>query len=494
MITIPLVNKYPGTAVPFLLFDLSFLGMFLLVFPRPRIYSYTFFASFLFLGFWVKFMFHSYSGQSFIEPVGLFTGLPQQWDKGLYISAAAAMGLIVFRSLHLVYVRLYKRDKPHILNANQSLLKLPIWYIRYRNMIWSITLLCIVGLNLANVWGAYYQVGINTKVFLLFPFNLLAAWFINVGFGIWMSCLIFWEYHNKNKSLLIVVIAAFLEGVISSITALSRSMYLFRTIPYFIVITEKEFKAHFNIRKLALLGVIFCCLFALSLVSVSLLRLPLYYNLSMSSNPKIETAVPTPVVPQTDASTAVSTPVVPEAVTFKELPSGVKEAAKYELQNLFINRWIGMEGILAVASSRESLGVSYLMNALTEDPRTGVNSLYQRLSKSLYLESSKTTFMTIPGVVAILYYSGSIWYVFSGMLLVCVLMFVTELFCFYYLKNIFLISFIGLSMANVLCQMNFPYLGLTFFIELWAALVVIWILQNKLNINRNMAASRQENL
>ena len=32
-------------------------------------------------------------------------------------------------------------------------------------------------------------------------------------------------------------------------------------------------------------------------------------------------------------------------------------------------------------------------------------------------------------------------------------------------------------MANVVCQLNFPYLGLIIFLQLWVALFFIWVLQ-----------------
>src|SRR5215471_15560667 len=81
VISIGPYRTYPGSAASFLAFDASFLLMVVLALPRPRIYTYTFLAAFLFLGFWVKFMAHMWVTYPFVEAIGKFGGSSSEWSE-----------------------------------------------------------------------------------------------------------------------------------------------------------------------------------------------------------------------------------------------------------------------------------------------------------------------------------------------------------------------------------------------------------------------------
>jgi hypothetical protein len=147
-----------------------------------------------------------------------------------------------------------------------------------------------------------------------------------------------------------------------------------------------------------------------------------------------------------------------------------------QLGALVIDRWVGLEGVLAIVSY-PSRDLSLLVNAVTEDPRAGVESTYQKLAGTRYKRSDTFTFLTVPGVVALLALSGSLLCVFAGMFGIGVLVLGTEIVADRWFRNDFLLSIIGASMAYVVCQMNFPYLTAIYFGQLWLGLVFLRIVQ-----------------
>jgi hypothetical protein len=147
-----------------------------------------------------------------------------------------------------------------------------------------------------------------------------------------------------------------------------------------------------------------------------------------------------------------------------------------QLGALVIDRWVGLEGVLAIVSY-PSRDLALLANSLREDPRSGVESTYQKLAGTRYKHSETFTFLTVPGVVALLALSGSLLCVFAGMFGIGLFVLGTEIVADRWFRNGFLLSIIGASMAYVVCQMNFPYLTAIYFGQLWLSLVFLKIIQ-----------------
>ena len=84
-----------------------------------------------------------------------------------------------------------------------------------------------------------------------------------------------------------------------------------------------------------------------------------------------------------------------------------------------------------------------LMSAILENPKAGVDSLYQRVSKSYYVRRRKFTFLTVPGVSAVLLYSGSLAVVLGGMALITGLVLLTEMVAERLTRNPFLLGVAG---------------------------------------------------
>jgi hypothetical protein len=198
--------------------------------------------------------------------------------------------------------------------------------------------------------------------------------------------------------------------------------------------------------------------FVISLILVSWLRINIY---SLAYEPAL--------VPIPSQNTGIAKPVVGASASNQIIPM------LRQVTRLFVDRWIGLEGVLAVSSYR-ALGYDLLAQAVRENQRTGNDSLYQAISNSPYKASQRFTFLTLPGLVGVLFYSGSLAAVFTGTLLVTLLIVGTELIAFRITSNPLLCSMIAMGMANVACQMNFPYLAGVFLVQLWVAIAFVWLL------------------
>lgn len=430
----------PSSESTYWIFNLMMGLMLGLVFIRPYSYAYSFLAVFFCLGFQSKFIIHIFFGEPFIEPTGLFNGSVQQWDAGLIASASAAAGIFTARILHLAYLK-YKS------NERNETLAIPWLYINYRKSLWLLTIAAILIIAIWNKNAAIYQIGVNPKVVLPLHLNVLIAWLINWGFALWLACLVFWEQKYTLKSTWAIPIAVIFEGAIMSISSLSRSAYLFHAsaglIPW--VISMRR-------RKLFLIsyGVVsFILVLALTLYAVQMLRAKAF--------------LPTPAV-QAVALIVDSKPT--EDASAKILQASANsEHMLGQVASLFFYRWTGLEGVLAV-SSHPSKGFQLFKDAVNEDPRRGLDSIYQQIAGSKYRYSEDFTFLTLAGIASILYYSDSFTFVFFGMTLVSLLILVIEVTANKMTKNPYIISIAGVAMAYTVTQTTYPYLSAIFFLEL----------------------------
>jgi hypothetical protein len=139
-----------------------------------------------------------------------------------------------------------------------------------------------------------------------------------------------------------------------------------------------------------------------------------------------------------------------------------------QVRSLFLARWVGLEGVLAVSSYAKS-DLRLFEAALREDPRLGVRSMYQVIAGADHEDHSdggRYTFLTLPGVTAVLSYSGSATFVAFAMFCLTGLLRLIEHGLKRLTENEFLTAIGGVSIANVLAQLAFPYLALIFILQL----------------------------
>lgn len=136
----------------------------------------------------------------------------------------------------------------------------------------------------------------------------------------------------------------------------------------------------------------------------------------------------------------------------------------YEMGKLIVDRWVGLEGVLTVISS-DAKGTDLFLNALTENPSAGTEAIYQRMANAQYQAFENFTFMTIPGPIAVLLYSDSYFTLIGGLAFVFAVSFLLEFVAFRLLDNVITQAAIGVALAYLLVQTNFPRVLFFLFIE-----------------------------
>lgn len=85
-------------------------------------------------------------------------------------------------------------------------------------------------------------------------------------------------------------------------------------------------------------------------------------------------------------------------------------------EQLLLERWVGMEGVMAV-SSHPQQGWALFREALQEVPARKLSFYDSRIITSPYadFDFNKHNFISLPGVVAFLFYPGSFAFLVAGM-------------------------------------------------------------------------------
>jgi hypothetical protein len=447
---------YPGSWLALAAFHCCFLALVALIFPRPRLYVYTFLAGFLFLGFWPKVVAHLVWAVTLIEPVGEFTEVGNEWDGALHAASAGALGVIAVRCGYLMVGRARSREKRALIESES----VPWWFMRWRKPIWSLTLILIASVQLLNLRLAFFQVGVNPIVILPIHMNVPIAWLINIGFAIWIATLVHWDFRLNEGTLTKNLVAPIAEAFLTSVSSLSRLAFLTHAGPYVLALMEHwdDIRKTVKAKKLIRLSMAFMVLLFSGILVVFLFRIYYFHDFNKYVGKPYVTAS------KTQATMTFSTYV--EEVLVRQIPT------------LFVHRWVGLEGVLT-ASTAANRGNDLLIAAITDDPRKGGVSLYQKLAKPAYLSSDpgKFTFLSNAGVIAILVFSGSTLIVLVGMAFLTVTLVATEIATDSLTGNPFLVSIIGAGLANVLAQTTFPYLSLLYLLQLWIAVLFLWLVQ-----------------
>lgn len=414
------LHRYPGSTAVYLFFNLCIAALVIAAFPRPRLYGYIALALFLVMGLWTKTMVHTFWRVDFLEPVGAFAGAESDWDRALLAICAAAAGVVAVRLLHLWYRR--RKEIPETS-------PIPGWFLRHRRAVWSATVIGLVAVNVANLEFAFYQIGVNPKLLLPLRLHVLASWLVNIGGALWIAALAWWDHQAGRHTLA----TAFVEAFISSASAFSRLSYLVHAAPYWLVLLDRRRQLGIGNRWLGILAAAFILLFVASLYAVFWLR-----------------------------------------ATHYPANADLRHNLRSEVPQLVVQRWTGLEGVLAVTSAGQG-NFELLRRAITESPRGGVNSVYAQAAKPRYSDDAtrRYTFGSNVGPVALLLFSGSLAAVFAGMAVLAGSLVLTEELARRWTGNPFLVAVAGTALASVLSQTTFFYLTMIFFLQLWLAIAVL---------------------
>jgi hypothetical protein len=425
------VVQYPGNKIVFSLFCLAIFATAALAVRFPKQYAHFFLSIAWFVGFWVKYVFHQVTGSSYYEPHGRFDGLDASWDAVFLVVGVGVAGYLAGRLIAL----------PIIAPATDSLSKrtinVPVWWPLYRNLFWVAAGILILAILVANQEFGLLVRGYVAKYILPWPLGGLFAWITDIGLALLLALFLAWD-RQAGFGIILGFVALCVEGALLSVSTLSRGVYFFHTVPP--LVTEGVEGSVDKRRWLPLL-----------LVAVWI-------------------AVGVTIPSTTTALRLIGHDALP--VTQSELVASQsghfsRNVDEYDFgvfwqqfvtmsQLLLIDRWTGLEGVMA-SVSYPGKSWSLLAEAAAQRRSYGTVDVYTRkISGSTFNEEDAKTyhFASLAGPIAFFYFSGSLGVVFAGMTFLSVLISATELFWRWLVRDRVLVAMSGLYLALVVMQFS----------------------------------------
>lgn len=444
---------YTGSALVYALFSVIFLSVLLCGLLKPVSYGYFFLAAFTWLGFWVKLTSHLILKYPYTEAVGAFDGSPGSWDGVLLVASVAGCGMIIAKGVYALF------GKPTVsLNVKAGP---PAWHIGKRKSMWQALMFGIILLAAFNSFFGIHQLSLYPKTVFPWPTNWAVAWMLNIGAAMAVTTLVYWDARAK-KNIFWPLVAIIAEAFVSTVSVLSRGTFLFHAVPVLIAALKNRFiLAGLSRIKIFLCCVIFVASFILSLGIVGMLRDYYYSDATSKSASRTELHMK-----NFWAICSVKSLIV---------------RASRQVTGLAVDRWIGLEGVMAV-NSYPGKNMALLIAGLRERRHLGVIPIYERICNSHYqnLNRQKYQFATVSGGAAFFYYSGSLWAVLFGLFLLSFLVLAFEGIIGYLTGNPFLCSLIGMSAANFAAQFGTDPIQMSYsFAMMFLASAFLWMLERK---------------
>jgi len=421
IITALATNKYHGDGRIFLVFSIFF-NLLLLIGIRKNANFFDFFIGlFLWMGFWLKLTVRVLFFESkFSESTGAFDYSSDSFDTALIVSIVGAAALISASLLRERFVpkSIVKKFNDRELNQKKS------FYSKYRSCFLLIFLISFITIAIVNIQLGIYQKGEITKTVFPYGINGIVKWLILFGFSSFSAILLKIEIDEYEKVTIITIIIIILESFFSNTSLLSRGMILNSGALALggYILLKKNNLIKININNLIIGSIIFCVLFLISVMIVNDLRgngsgyARLYLGEIYDKKQEV-------LEPANDLDHA--TP-------------------------LLLNRWVGIEGVMSVSSSNR-LSWSLWNDAWSEKYSENTMGFYDlNLIESPYKNTdfTKHHHLSLPGIVAFLFYPGSLVFLFLSMLCIGLIASFIELYV-YKLggNNLILCSLISMVVA-----------------------------------------------
>jgi hypothetical protein len=380
---------YPGQGYIYVLFSLASNALLYFAFRRSAIFFDTFIGVFFWLGFWLKLTVRvAFMDSQFHEPVGNFSGTGAEFDKALLVATCGFLGLLVASYLRERYMFIYPGKQERI--AHVGLYNL---YQKHRKTILLLFVLSFVAVAVTNLYFGIYQRGAVPRTSLPYGIGGIYAWLLLFGLASISAMVLHFESSLMKQTTYLVAIISIIESFLSNVSLLSRGMILNTSaLAYGVLKNIKYSTLKTDYRFWAATLAIFIVLFGCSIILVNHIRTGESYE------------------------------------AFYRNVAG----NSYMTKPLFIDRWVGIEGVMAV-SSYPGQGWKLWGEAWKETYSQSITSFYDtNIITSPYtnMDATKYHYISLPGILAFCFYPNSFLFLFTCMLLLGLLAAAVEISVF----------------------------------------------------------------
>ena len=414
-------QNYNSSKINYLSFSLISNFLILFAVRKNAIFFETFFSLLLWLGFWFKFTCTIvFTDGVFREGVGMFNYSKESFDEVLFVAQIGISSFIIsgyFRQLFLFKYPI----KINFQNFKNNL------FSSGRKNIWLIFIIFYISIAFINFYFKIYQKGLLPIYDLNFIVSGIFKWLLLFGLSAFSATLVFYEFKFYKKFFFISMMIILFETFFTSFSMLSRGM-IFNALAllYGIYKFSKKIDTTNDFNYYLKSIILIFILFYISVSSVNYIRANYFYVgksvdfvLDLDKENK-------------KTQTQTQTEIPKKYASSKEINS--------EILYLIINRWVGVDGIMAVTSKKDLLSLKFLFSSFSERATKDTPTFYEltfgleenAVSSDLY-ENVKGN--TLPGILAFLYYSGSYLILFIGIFILSIIASYIEFISFKFSSN-----------------------------------------------------------
>ena len=449
------IINYSGNKVLYAIFSLISNYLIVFGFRKNAFFFDTFFSLLLWLGFWFKFTYviSSTDGYFYGQEIGDFNYSSNSFNDTLIVSSIGLTAFIIAGYIREFILFNY----PKKLQFN---FKNKTFFKKNRNKIWLAFLILTIIIGFLNFYFKIYQKGLIPTHNFNFLFSGVFKWLLLFGLTSISAIIIFLETNVFKKFLVSGSLLIFFETFLSSLSMLSRGM-IFNAFALFFGIYKFSSKLNIPNKLTYYLKSLFIILvlFYISVVSVNYIRAN-YFYVGESSQ-----------------------------FAYEKLKGKINKSEKTKLSSieqyhseiyyLLINRWVGIDGVMAVISKKELLNIDFFKKSLFEIPKPQGITFYESkfniktpVNEDKIYEKTKGN--TLPGIIAFFYYSGSYILLFIFIFFCCLIASFLEYFAFKLSnKNLIFSSLIGQLIAYRF--IHFGYLPQQSYLLFGAIIITIFL-------------------
>jgi hypothetical protein len=357
--------KYPGQGYIYVLFTVLSTTLLYVGFRKGAIFFDAFIGVFFWLGFWLKLTVRvAFMDGQFHEPVGHFDGSGAAFDRALLVTSCGFFGLLAASFIREKYVFAYPEKLTKV--PQEGLIQA---YQNHRKVVLLGFVVLFVTVAVTNFYFGIYQRGTIPRTILPYGLGGIYSWLLLFGLASMSALILHFEFTLNKKTSYPVAILSLLEGFLTNVSLLSRGMILNASaLGYGVFRSLKLYSIESNFRFFAVSFLIFILLFGSSIILVQHIRSEKDINLL-------------------------------------KIARGTKV--------LFLDRWVGIEGVMAVSSYPEQ-GWDLWSEAWKETLSNKMSFYDTNLITSPYkdIDMTKYHYISLPGILAFCFYPGSFPFLF----------------------------------------------------------------------------------
>lgn len=372
--------KYPGQASIYLVFTVICNALFYSGFRRNAIFFDTFIGVLFWLGFWLKLTIRvALMDGVFREDVGSFDGAGEAFDRALLVTCCGLLPLLLVSAIRerlgFSYpTRLSVTNRRGLLHYYQN---------NRQKVLLGFTVLVVL-VAVTNFQLGLYQRGELPRTVLPYGLRGVYTWLLLFGLASFSALILDFEFSRDRMTSYSIVVLTLLEGFLTNVSILSRGMVLNSSaLAYGVARSLKPKAIRPSYRLFAGWLLAFALLFAVSVVLVEHVR----SKSDSSMSEKVDVSAIDPL-----------------------------RLGRAAAPILFVDRWVGMEGVLAV-SSYPKVGWDLWNEAWRETYAAQMSFYDKNIITSPYRNTDMTKhhYISLPGIVAFCFYPGSFVFLFGCM-------------------------------------------------------------------------------